>query len=399
MKLPFTRANPAYMSDFSQLFKDIVCFSHLRWNFVYQRPQHLISRFTRDGRVFFIEEPIFHSDADQLKITVSEENVTVVVPHLNGDHHRPDKDFRQQEMLEQFFRDEEISNYLFWYYTPMALKLSRNFDPLFVVYDCMDELSAFKSASPELKGMEQELMQRADVVFAGGQSLYEAKRKHHPRTFLFPSSIDQKHFGQARAIKHDPHDQDSIPHPRIGFCGVIDERLDIDLLEQSARLRPDLQFIMVGPVVKINPASLPNFPNIHYLGSKSYRELPHYLAGWDIAMIPFAHNEATRFISPTKTPEYLAAGKPVVSTPIIDVIRPYGNKGLVRIAGTADEFVRVVDEELEVADRTEWLERVDAFLSLSSWDITWNEMVKIITNIFAGRKLEKIKNPKGQEYV
>ena len=242
-------------------------------------------------------------------------------------------------------------------------------------------------------------MQRADVVFAGGQSLYEAKRKHHARTYLFPSSIDQKHFEQARAITTDPADQESIPHPRIGFCGVIDERLDIDLLEQCARLSPEWHFVMVGPVVKINPASLPNFPNIHYLGSKTYRELPQYLAGWDMAMIPFAHNEATRFISPTKTPEYLAAGKPVVSTPIIDVIRPYGNKGLVRIGGTPDEFVRVVAEKLAVTDRAEWLERVDEFLSQSSWDLTWNEMVRIITNIFAGRKLEKVKNPKGQEYV
>jgi UDP-galactopyranose mutase len=387
------------MNDSPLKLKDLICFSHLRWNFVYQRPQHLISRFVKTYRVFFIEEPIFHSENDQLVITVSAEKVTIVTPHLQDDHNRPDVSIRQQELIERFFQDENISDYLFWYYTPLALKFTRDFDPEFVVFDCMDELSAFKSASPEIKSLEQELLTKANVVFAGGQSLYEAKKKYHPRTFLFPSSIDKKHFEQARSISFDPPDQDSIPSPRIGFFGVIAERLDIDLLEQVALLRPSWHFVMIGPVVKIDPMSLPRFNNIHYLGSKSYNELPGYLAGWDIAMIPFAHNESTRFISPTKTPEYLAAGKPVVSTPIIDVIRPYGNKGLVRIAGTADEFVRVCEEELHFKDRSEWLESVDQFISQSSWDNTWNEMMRIINSSLVGKEVEKVKNPKGQEYV
>jgi UDP-galactopyranose mutase len=387
------------MNDTPLKLKDLVCFSHLRWNFVYQRPQHLISRFTKCFRVFFVEEPFFNAPSDHLAVNVSDEKVTIIVPQLQDEHHRPDVNIRIQELLEKFFQDENISNYLFWYYTPMALKFTSEFSPSFVVYDCMDELSAFKSASPELKMMEQELMTKADVVFAGGQSLYEVKKKSHPRTFLFPSSIDKNHFEQARSIKFDPPDQDSIPHPRIGFFGVIDERLDIDLLEHVARLRPNWNFIMIGPVVKIDPATLPNFHNIHYLGGKTYQDLPKYLAGWDVAMIPFAHNESTRFISPTKTPEYLAAGKPVVSTPIIDVIRPYGNKGLVRIAGTADEFVRVTEEELHRADKLEWQERVDDFLSQSSWNKTWGEMMSIIGTSLVGKKVEKVKNPKGQEYV
>jgi UDP-galactopyranose mutase len=387
------------MNDTPLKLRDLVCFSHLRWNFVYQRPQHLISRFTKCFRVFFVEEPFFNAPSDHLAVNVSDERVTVIVPQLQDEHHRPDVGIRIQDLLEKFFQDENISNYLFWYYTPMALKFTSAFSPSFVVYDCMDELSAFKSASPELKMMEQELMTKADVVFAGGQSLYEVKKKSHPRTFLFPSSIDKSHFEQARSIKFDPPDQDSIPRPRIGFFGVIDERLDIDLLEQVARLRPNWNFIMIGPVVKIDPATLPNFHNIHYLGGKTYQELPKYLAGWDVAMIPFAHNDSTRFISPTKTPEYLAAGKPVVSTPIIDVIRPYGNKGLVRIAGTADEFVRVTEEELHRADKLEWQERVDDFLSQSSWNKTWGEMMSIIGTSLVGKKVEKVKNPKGQEYV
>jgi glycosyltransferase involved in cell wall biosynthesis len=387
------------MNDSPPKFKELVCFSHLRWNFVYQRPQHLISRFTRICRVFFVEEPIFHSASDTLEVSESAEGVVVVVPKLQDDNHRPDVEIRLQELLERFFEAENIVDYLFWYYTPMALKFTRDFEPGYVVFDCMDELSAFKSASPELKSLEQELMSRADIVFAGGQSLFEAKRKNHPRTYLFPSSIDKQHFARARTITFDPADQDSIPYPRLGYFGVIDERLDIDLLEKVALLRPSWNFIMIGPVVKIDPMSLPRFPNIYYLGSKSYGDLPGYLAGWDIALIPFAHNESTRFISPTKTPEYLAAGKPVVSTPIIDVIRPYGNKGLVRIAGTADEFVRVAEEELQVKDRGDWLESVDRFLSVSSWDITWNEMVRLINASKVGKKVEGVNNAKGQEYV
>jgi UDP-galactopyranose mutase len=379
--------------------KDFICFSHLRWNFVYQRPQHLISRFTKCFRVFYVEEPIFHASEDHLKINVSDEKVTVVVPHLQDEHSRPDVNLRLQDLLEKFFQDENISNYLFWYYTPMALKFTSRFQPSYVVFDCMDELSAFKFASPEIKAMEQELIAKADVIFCGGQSLYEAKKKYHPKTYLFPSSIDKQHFEQARSISFDPADQDSIPHPRIGFFGVIDERLDIGLLEKVARLRPNWHFVIVGPVVKIDPATLPNFHNIHYLGGKSYKELPAYLAGWDVAMIPFAHNESTRFISPTKTPEYLAAGKPVVSTPIIDVIRPYGNKGFVRIAGTPEEFVRVTEEELNRPDHAEWLDRVDEFLAQSSWNKTWGEMMSIIGTTPAVRKVEKVTNPKGEEYV
>lgn len=330
------------MNESPLKLKDLVCFSHLRWDFVYQRPQHLISRFAKVFRVFYIEEPIYHAPKDHYEISMSNAQVIVVIPHLQDDHLRPDVNQRLQALLDKLFDAEGIANYMFWYYTPMALPFTNHLEPGFIVYDCMDELSAFKSAAPELKTLELELMKKSDVVFAGGQSLYEVKKKNHEKIYLFPSSIDKAHFEQARTIQFDLPDQDCIPHPRIGFFGVIDERLDIDLIEKVSRLRPNWHFVIVGPVVKIDPKSLPNFHNIHYLGAKTYNELPHYLSGWDMAMIPFAHNESTRFISPTKTPEYLAAGKPVVSTPIIDVIRPYGNKGFVRIAGTPDEFVRVV---------------------------------------------------------
>lgn len=380
------------MNESPLKLKDLVCFSHLRWNFVYQRPQHLISRFTKCFRVFFIEEPVYQAASDHLTIDMSSENVIVVVPHLKETSQGADVNLRLRSLLDDLFTSHKINNYLFWYDTFLALPFTSHFNPAFVIYDCIRNPSLFKVPQATAISLENELLAKADVVFAGGQSLFEVKRKQHPKTFLFPGSIDRDHFAQARHIKFDPPDQDAIPHPRLGYFGVIDERMDIDLLEMVSRLRPNWHFVMVGPVVGLDAGSLPNFHNIHYPGVKAYDELPHYISGWDIAIIPFTHNESTRFICPSKTAEYLAAGKPVVSTPINDVIRPYGNKNLVRIAGTPDEFVRVCEEELSHHDREDWIERVDDFISHSSWDKTWAEMMSIIGTSMVGiSPSEKVK--------
>lgn len=284
---------------------DVICYSHLRWSFVYQRPQHLMSRFVKHFRVFFIEEPVFDDYGKEfLDNTLSPEGVWVIVPHLPHGLTETEIQELTEKLLQDFFIYFRITDYLFWYYTPMALPVSQSFKPALVVYDCMDELSAFKNAPAMLKERERELMAKADIVFTGGVSLYEAKRDLHPCIFPFPSSIDKNHFGKARTVLSDPPDQHFIPHPRIGFFGVIDERMDIELLDIIARERPDWNFIIIGPIVKIDPATLPAHPNIYYPGSRQYDELPAYLAGWDVAMMPFAINESTRYISPTKTPEY-----------------------------------------------------------------------------------------------
>lgn len=357
----------------------LVCFSHLRWNFVFQRPQHLLTRFTRNFKVYYIEEPMFDTTEDTLEVTKAGENLSVVVPHLREGLKEEEAIAKQKELLANFFIQNDIIHYFFWYYTPMALPISDHFNPSLIVYDCMDELSAFKFAPQSLKDREKELLRKADLVFTGGYSLYEAKKNRHPDVHAFPSSIDVEHFGKARLYAIDPADQEAIPHPRIGYFGVIDERMDLTLIEGIARRKPEWHIVMVGPVAKISPDTLPKLPNIHYLGMKSYSELPAYISGWDIAMLPFAHNESTRYISPTKTPEYLAAGKPVISTPIIDVLRQYGRNGLVNIAGTPEEFVRVASLELENSDREEWFQHVDEFLSHNSWDKTWQRMMYLVT--------------------
>ncbi|HEU4871365.1 MAG TPA: glycosyltransferase family 1 protein [Pyrinomonadaceae bacterium] len=366
---------------------DLVCFSHLRWDFVFQRPQHLLTRCAHERRVFFVEEPIFGNGSMRLSMREADAGVRVIVPHLpDGLRSEIAINAVMREMLRQMFIDHGINEYVFWYYTPMALKFTDHFKPVATVYDCMDELSAFKGSHSELPYLEKQLFRKVDLVFTGGQSLYEAKRGQHPSVHAFPSSIDAAHFGQARTMVTDPKDQANIPHPRLGFFGVIDERFDIELLDQVAKQRPDWHFVIIGPVVKIDPETLPKHANIHYLGGKKYDELPHYLAGWDIALLLFARNDSTRFISPTKTPEYLAAGKPVISTSIRDVVRPYGDLKLVEITDTPDEFIHAAEKILASSTQPEWLSKVDAFLKEISWDKTWGQMSNLITEVIERKR-------------
>ncbi len=372
---------------------DLVCFSHLRWNFVYQRPQHLMSRSARERRVFFIEEPEGFDGQAHFRMEEDPSGVIVVRPHLPFGLNEEETNAAMRELVDRFFA-EEVSEYILWYYTPMALEFSRHLQPALTVYDCMDELSLFKGAPKKLKDLEQELIQRADLIFTGGQTLYEGKKNGHDNVYLFPSSIDARHFEQARRKQADPSDQQSIPHPRLGFFGVVDERMDLDLLRNLAQARPDWHLVILGPVVKIDPESLPQAANIHYLGMKTYDQLPQYLAGWDVALLPFAMNDSTRFISPTKIPEYLAGGKPVVSTPIRDVINPYGKQNLVSIAASTVEFVQAIESILQ-RSRTEtaqWLFRVDQQLSQNSWDYTWKKMMTVIESSMAAKEEEEQKN-------
>jgi UDP-galactopyranose mutase len=339
-----------------------------------------MSRSARERRVFFVEEPIFGATVPKLEISGRGCGVVVVVPYLPGGLNDDEVAAMEQSLLlDDLFLEYNISDYILWYYTPMALAFTWHLEPLLTVYDCMDELSAFKNAPRNLKRREAELLALADLVFTGGYSLYEAKCHLHPNIHPFPSSIDPAHFRKARKRLAEPEDQVGIPRPRLGFFGVIDERMDIDLLAGIADAKPDWSLVMIGPVVKIDPAELPRRQNIHYLGGRDYNDLPAYLSGWDIAMLPFARNESTRYISPTKTPEYLAAGIPTISTSIRDVAHPYGEQGLVEIVDTPAEFVaaakRLMSSEF---DYQTWLSQVDDTLAFSSWDSTWARMMRLI---------------------
>jgi UDP-galactopyranose mutase len=369
---------------------DLICFSHLRWNFVYQRPQHLMSRCARERRVFFIEEPTMVETASPHLISrVVDGGVCVVVPQLPHGTHPDDIPAILKVLIDKMYQRCGIHEPVLWYYTPMARSYTSHLRSRAIVYDCMDELSNFAGAPPSLKAFEADLLKAADVVFTGGVSLFEAKKKFHSNIHPFPSSIDFNHFTKSRTKQCDPADQHDIKRPRLGFAGVIDERLDVELLNTISLANPECQFVMIGPIVKIDPAILPRHSNIHYLGQKPYADLPSYFSGWDVGLLPFALNDATRFISPTKTPEYLAAGLPVISTPIRDVIRPYGEAGFVHIANSPQEWSECIYDALHESkdsiSRSNQLRRIDEFLKNSSWDRTWTEMMSLIDVAIAKR--------------
>jgi UDP-galactopyranose mutase len=366
---------------------DILTFSHLRWDFVYQRPQHLLSRFASGRRVIFIEEPIFDASrpAGWEKLT-PQAGVLVCRPHSPvpepGFHDAHTLELRQ--LVRALLREEGISEYVLWFYTPMALPLAEGMQPKAVIYDCMDELSAFLNAPAQLLEREAQLLKLADLVFTGGPSLYRAKKDRHPNAHCFPSSVEAAHFAAARDAAIEAPEQAPLRRPRFGYFGVIDERMDLPLIGALADAHPDWQVAMVGPVVKIDPAALPRRRNIHYFGQRPYADLPRFLAGWDVCLLPFARNQSTKFISPTKTLEYMAAEKMIVSTPITDVAEPYGN--VVFLGSDAAEFVTACEEALAAseAERTERIQGMRQVLSRTSWDATQERMDELIDAVIAG---------------
>lgn len=393
-KRHMTRSEPSESSGgsrsepgvFTRNTGDLLCLSHLRWGFVFQRPNHLMARFARGGRVFFVEEPVFEGRSDPTLECkrVNPEGVYVCVPRLPLSMSKTSAPKAQRALLKKLCVTAKLQPDVLWFYTPMALPWARDIKARATVYDCMDELTGFLGAPADLEALERELFRRADLVFTGGPSLFSAKRKLHEHVHCFPSSVDIAHFARARQELAEPDDQVRIPHPRLGYFGVIDERIDLGLLQELALARPEFHLVMVGPVTKIDPDRLPQAPNIHWLGMKSYRDLPAYVAGWDVALMPFALNAATRFISPTKTLEYLAGGKAVVSTAIADVVEPYGELGLVRI-GDRSSFASQVDAALgpSGAPPSAVLER---HLASTSWDRTWESMAALIERRVVGKQ-------------
>lgn len=362
----------------------LACFSHLPWDLVFQRPHHLLTRAALDREVLYVEEPVeAEVVAPKLDLRKRQAGVEVATPVLP--YGTSDRTAAVRALVTAEIARRNPAELVAWYYTPMALDYTDGLSADIVVYDVMDELSAFQNPPPGLIDREDRLFALADVVFTGGPSLHAAKRGRHPSVHSFPSSIDVAHFASARGATGDPADQAGTAHPRIGYFGVIDERLDTGLVAQAAAECPEIQFIMLGPVVKIDPATLPQAANLHWLGPKAYGDLPAYLGHWDAGWMPFALNDATRFISPTKTPEFLAAGLRVTSTAVTDVVRGYGDSGLVEIAD-ASTVAGLLRASLVPTD-ADWRARVDSRLAQSSWDSTWAEMDGHLVRIAAERKI------------
>lgn len=372
--------------------QNIVVFSHLRWEFVKQRPQHLLERLAKNGRILFFEEPIHFSEKDRGTAHVFEpsKNVTIIQPRIGGDSLIEEL----TPIVKNILNEYGIEKPLLWFYSAAFSDIIQNLSYSAIVYDCMDELTAFKNAPSQLILQEKHLLKHADIVFTGGKSLYESKKEHHDNVYCFPSSVDKKHFDKS-LLKATPIPADlkEIPHPRVGFYGVIDERIDLELLNSTADACKGISFIMIGPVVKINPEDLPVRPNIHYLGSKKYSELPNYLKGFDIAWMPFALNEATKFISPTKTLEFMAAQKPIISTPIYDVVRDYNN--VVKIVQTPTEIKKAIQYYIKetAVQKAQRIKMMKAICKKTSWDVTANSMKNIMQESIQQKiALSQIKN-------
>ncbi len=374
----------------------IVVFSHLRWDFVYQRPQQLLSRIAAHRQVLFVEEPVDGGEEpDRWELTRPIRGVLVARPRLSRLPSRAPAEVLSTtaDLLCPLLSAQHVVAPVAWVYTPMMEPLLDAVAPSLVVYDCMDELSLFLGAPAELTQREEALLERADLVFTGGRSLYEAKRARHPRVSCFPSSVDAAHFAQAqpgRGAIEEPAEQASLPRPRLGYFGVLDERLDAAALDAIAAAHPEWQIVMVGPTVKIDPATLPRRDNIHYFGQQPYERLPAYLSGWDVALLPFALNDATRYISPTKTLEYMAAERPIVSTRIADVARSYHD--IVYLADTPEAFVVACERALAATaeEREQRANAARAVLAQTSWDSTAACMEQLIEESLAARSEHRV---------
>lgn len=364
----------------------LIVFSHLRWSFVYQRPQHLMSRLSQHYHVVFIEEPLRAEGEPRFDRISHGPDLDVLVPHtpVSAAGFHDDQLSVLEPMLRTFLRDNGIDDYVVWFYTPMALPLLTPLRPRAVVYDCMDELSAFFNAPKQLRQRETALLRTADLVLTGGPALFDAKRDQHPNVHCLPSSVDAPHFSPALlnpaselAYEAEVLHQ-RIPQPRLGFFGVVDERFDLALLQTLAERHPDWQLVIAGPVVKIDASRLPTASNVHWLGMQTYARLPYLMAAWDVCLMPFAINDATRFISPTKTLEYMAGEKPIVSTPVRDVVGLYG--GMVRIAPAGDDFIRACEDALaeEPVQRDQRIAAMRATVERNSWDLTANTIHGLI---------------------
>lgn len=348
---------------------DMIVFCHLRWNFVYQRPQHLISRMSQNLKVLLIEEPIGYEPDEENSgnLIVINENLHVLQPKV--------KDIESiTAIIPQYIKNSDPL--LGWFYSASFTPLLDLFEFETIVYDCMDELTLFKGAPEHLIAQEKYLLANADIVFTGGKSLYESKKQHHSNVYCFPSSVDQKHFAQALNGVSIPQDIAHLQEPVVGYFGVIDERIDLQLLRATAKKMPNVSFVMIGPLAKIDQSDLPQEENIHYLGMKAYNELPSYLKGFDIAMMPFAINDATKYISPTKTLEYMAAGKPIISTKITDVVRDYSI--CVNLIETSDEFCEAITYLFDKRDQLSLQLEYYDILQNTSWDVTAAKMQSII---------------------
>jgi glycosyltransferase involved in cell wall biosynthesis len=364
----------------------LVVFSPLRWHFDWQRPQQLLTRLAKHYRVLYVEEPVTTHAEDYLAASCPAPGVEVLVPHTGVD--APGFHAAQvapvQALLADHLRRNGIERPLVWVCTPMAQPLVEPLRPRGVLVDLLEDLAAAPDAPAVLREREAALMALADVVVAGGPSLYQSRRGQHPNVHCIPNAVDADHFAPP-----SPNDTSieavsarslhaAIPGPRLGWFGVVDERLDFALVDRLARLRPDWQLILAGPV-RVDAATLPRRPNLHWIGPQTYAIRPHLLAHWDACILPLHCEAAARHASPPAVLEFLAGQKPVVSTPVHDVVALHGH--IVRLASDADGFAEACRAALAERGPLRRQRRIDSLIAVhsSSWDRAADRIHKLLT--------------------
>ncbi|MBN1593755.1 MAG: glycosyltransferase [Candidatus Coatesbacteria bacterium] len=254
-----------------------------------------------------------------------------------------------------------------WFYAPRFAPIIDSLDHAAVVYDIMDEHSAFGFARRETMELERRLLESADVVFAGTNALAERKAEFAPDIKYYPCGVEFDHFSSALGGSLPvPAALSEVEGPVIGYFGAVDDRLDFDMIFAVARAYPEWNFLLAGPWLSSRQRSeLETTGNIILPGLVDYSELPAYLARFDVAILPFVLNKLTLHIHPTKALEYLASRTPVISTAIPDVVKFYS--GIIDIVSTADEFASAVERALEKPNE-DAIERGFELARSSSWE-------------------------------
>jgi glycosyltransferase involved in cell wall biosynthesis len=372
----------------------LVVFCHLRWDFVWQRPQQFHSRFAKRHRVLFVEGPQVHAGDFEphytLRAVAEHPGVTVMQMHFSESDWAKGGSFidpMRRTLLNRARATElkgRFDSPVAWFYDPMAVEshLGQH-GAIATVYDCMDELSQFKFAPPELIARERRLLLNADVVFAGGRKMAESKRRFNTNVHFYGCGVDVAHFGKARlASTPVPDDIKQIGGKILGYFGVVDERLDYELIARLADSNADWNVVMIGPTAKVDPNELPQRPNLHWLGGRDYSQLPAYTKRFDVALMPFALNEATEYINPTKALEYMATATPILSTPVPDVVSNFAS--VVKISASSDEFIQFAHEQVAQVDQVA-VERGLKMASENTWEAIVGKMEGHINDVFARR--------------
>lgn len=357
---------------------DLLVLAHSRWDLDHHRGHNIFSRYAQKRRVFYFEEPSFgQTEIPRLHIRDTFENVMVVTPHLPNPIKSNQIDSILRELIDELIFEEEIINFTLWLQTPRAFRYARDIDATTIIYECMEDYDNINNFSENLFQVEKELMENSDIIFVVSEALYQKKKFQHHNIHVFPNSADYFHFIQSRDFILDPYDQIHIPHPRIGFYGIIDQSIDLKLIDEIAQIREDLNFVFIGPLKDTKFSQLPTRKNIYYLEQKDYNLIPLYVAEWDCGLLPFCINEVTQYSSPHQTAELLMAGKPIVATHIPDISIRFGKKSLAKMASNAEDFSEKIDKAILESKEQKWKELIDNELKNETWDQVFKKMCDI----------------------